>query len=90
MKKRDERALIFFKWSVYAIGVTFILGEIFLRNIPIIIELLLYGKTLYAFIVFELSIMLYPIWVIALRGIWIEGKKELVKHEESTDTSGHC
>lgn len=52
-----------FKYATYLIGYTFILGRIAQHNIGIINELV-YWDRLFAFITYELTLMLYPVWAI--------------------------
>jgi len=66
-----------FKSCTYLVGVTYILIDLALRNMMIILELLYYRSTIYALITLELTLMLFPIWVLAIGQIIREWKKEL-------------
>lgn len=73
----NKRLWIRFKNSIYLIGVTYILFSIALNNLDIIYTLLYYGKGLYALITFEITIMLFPIWVLSVGQIIKQWRLEL-------------
>lgn len=64
-----------FKYATYLIGYTVILGWIAKTNWGITQELL-YWDRLYAFIVYQCVVLVYPLWLIGVVGIIREWKMD--------------